>query len=93
MQSSFFSSHESIKAGIAYGFKYFVVTYSIVFFTCHILDNIMKGKVEEEKQRLIQYDKSFKDISHKPLIIIFFLRNKEDLDIFQDHNKFRKITI
>jgi ubiquinone/menaquinone biosynthesis C-methylase UbiE len=88
-----FSSHELIKAGIAYGFKYFMATYSIVFYTYHNLDNINNGRIEEEKQRLIQYDKSFVDISHKPLVIVFFLRNREDWEIFQDDKKFKRVCI
>jgi hypothetical protein len=88
-----FSSHELIKTGLAYGFKYFVITYSIVFFSYHDEENIRQGKIEDEKQRLILFDKSFKDISHKPLLIVFFLRNKEDMDLFEDSDKFRKVTI
>ncbi len=87
-----FSSHELIKVGIAYGYKYFMVTYSIVFYSFLNWDNVKAGRFEEEKERLIQFDKGFNNISDKPLLIIFFLRDDEYLNLFQD-SKYKKISI
>ncbi len=87
-----FSSHELIKAGIAYGYKYFVVTYSIVFYSFINWDNIKVGRFEEEKIRLLQFDKKFDNIFDKPLLIVFFLRDDEYLNLFQD-SKYKKISI
>lgn len=87
-----FSSHELIKAGIAYGYKFFVVTYSIVFFSFLNMNNVNAGKFEEERVRLLQFDKGYSNISDKPLLIVFFLRDEEYLNMFQD-SKYKKISI
>ncbi len=86
-----FSSHELVKAGLAYGFKFFVVTYSIVFFLFHSIQNINDGRIEEEKGRLIEYDNKFEHVTFKPLLIVFFLKEEKDWNIFNDDNKFVKI--
>lgn len=87
-----FSSHELVKAGIAYGFQYFGITYSIVFVEYHNMDNINNGRIEQEKQRLIAYDRGFVHISHKPLLIVFFLRNREDFDLFI-YDKYLRVLV
>ncbi len=87
-----FSSNELMKVGIAYGYEYFVVTYSIVFYGPHNEKAIMEGRVCEEMERLIGIDNSTK-LTNKPLLIFFFLRKKEDFDIFSDPNKFIKLEV
>lgn len=83
-----FSSHELIKAGIAFGYKFFAVTYSIVFFCFHDMENIKKGNIQEEKNRLIALDRSYSHMSHKPLVIIFFFREKEFQGLFSENQKY-----
>jgi SAM-dependent methyltransferase len=87
-----FSSDELMKVGAAYGFKYFVFTYSIVFYGPHNEAAIKEDRVEEEKGRLIAMDNGTKLI-HKPLLIFFFLRNREDYNVFNTPNKFTKVEI
>lgn len=87
-----FSSHELTKLGTAYGYNYFVITYSIVFYGPHDEEAIKAGRIEEEKRRLIAIDNNTK-LTNKPLLIFFFLRNKEDYDVFNDPSKFIKVEI
>jgi len=84
-----FSSHELIKIGLSYGIKNFVWTYSSVHFGRHDIDNINLGKIDEEKKRLIELDDKI-PIKDKPLMIFFFLKDKELLNHFTDKDKFSK---
>ena len=89
-----FSAHELIKAGICFGYKLFVATGAIVFYSYFNEENIKNGLIQEERLRLIEYDQAFSSsVLKKPLLILFFLRSKEDYDIFPDSNKFRKVSI
>ena len=86
-----FSSHELIKAGIAFGYKYFVVGYTLIFFGYHNYETIKAGKIEEEKQRLMGVDKGFAHPSHKPLLIVLFFRDREIFDMMDVPNKFVRV--
>jgi hypothetical protein len=86
-----FNSYDLIKVGMSMGYRYFVITYSNMFYGQHNIDNILNNKIEEEKSRLKRIDDTL-PLKNKPLLTCFLLKNKEDFDAFQDESKFIKIT-
>ncbi len=86
-----FNSHELYKIGLSMGYKYFLISYSNMFYGQHNLDNIKNDKIVEEKKRLIEIDHKI-DLIYKPLLIFIFLKNKNIYDIINGNN-FIKINI
>lgn len=84
-----FNSGELMKVGLSMGYKYFVLTYSNMFFGYHNIDNIVNGREEEEKRRLIEMNNKMEE---KPLLIFLMLKNQEDYNLF-NNDKFKKINI
>ena len=77
-----FSSHDLIKSAIAFGngYKYFLLTYSIVFYSYHNDEELKLGHFDQERKRLLEYDKGFDNPAQKPLLILICLRDKEVYD-------------
>lgn len=86
-----FNSRDLIKAGLSFGFKAFVMTFTSVLYGEHNNDTIAAGLIEEEKKRLMTIAES-KEMKHRPLIVFFFLKDESLLDIFKDA-RYRKIKI
>jgi hypothetical protein len=85
-----FNSSELVKVGLAMGYKYFLVNYTMVFFGFHDYDMIAAGKSDQEKQRLANLERGMEP-RNKPLLVFVFLKNKAVFDSVTDP-AFKKIS-
>jgi SAM-dependent methyltransferase len=83
-----FTTNELIKIGIAFGYEYFLTTYTNMFYGQHDIDNIIRD-VNLEKNRLIEIDKIS---TNKPLLVVIYLKDKNVFDSISS-DKFKKIKI